>query len=210
MRLRLLRRWSPVALIVLVWVFGWLAAWQLFLFDLLAVDAGPQATVFASEGGDRTTLWVGVGTALVLGTLGFLLLVNSSAFGAYSRVWGRVWLVSGGLLVVLGLSAPVLYPSTRTLVVDSGRAAVALEQRWLYAQTAEVLPFDEIARVSLRVRRTRVGRVARGCQVASGLSIVRLDNTWLEVPSGFDHEAVAALVSGLADAPLDTFGTREC
>ena len=87
---------------------------------------------------------------------------------------------------------------------------MALEQRWLYARTAEVVPFDEIARVAVRVRRTRVGRLASACQVASGLSIVRLDRTWLEVPSGFDHEAVAALVSGFADAPLERFGTREC
>ena len=210
MRLRLLRRWSPVALLILVWASGWLAAWQLFLFDLIAVDAGPQATLFADEGGNVRTLWVAVGTTLVLGTLGFLLLVSSSSFSTYSRAWSRVWLVSGGLLVVLGLSAPVLYPSTRALVVDPGRAVVALEQRWLYAETAEVLPFDEIARVALRVRRTRVGRLAAACRVATGLSIVLLDRSWLDVPSGFDHEAVAASVSELADAPLESLGTREC
>ncbi|MCH7482628.1 MAG: hypothetical protein IIC31_07350 [Chloroflexi bacterium] len=210
MRLRLLRRWAPVALLTVVWAFGWLAAWALFLFDRLAVDAGPEAVVFVGERGDRVTLWVGVGTALVLGTLGFLLLVNSSVFRLYSRAWSRVWLVSGALLLLVGLSAPVVYPSTRALVIDPGRAVVALEQRWLYTQTAEVLPFDEIARVALRVRRTRVGTVATGCQVATGLSIVGVDGSWLDVPSGFDHEAVAAAVSDLADAPLETFGTREC
>ena len=85
-----------------------------------------------------------------------------------------------------------------------------MEQRWLYAETAEVLPFDEIARVGLRVRRTRAGRLATACRVATGLSIVRLDGTWLDVPSGFDHEAVATSVSELADAPIEAFGTREC
>ena len=210
MRLRLLRKRLPVALLVLGWAFGWLAAWRLFLFDLLAIDAGPQATLFPDEGGDLRTLWVAVGTALVLGTLGFLLLLSSSSFSTYSRAWSRVWLVSGWFLVALGLSAPVLYPSTRALVVDPGRAVVALEQRWLYAETAEVLPFDEIARVGLRVRRTRVGRLATACRAATGLSIVLLDKSWLEVPSGFDHEAVAASVSELADAPLEALGTREC
>ena len=211
MRLRLFRRWLPVALLVGVWAFGWLAAWRLFLFDMLAVDAGPQATVFANKGGDLLTLSVGVGTTLVLGALGFLLLVSSSSFGSYSRGWSRVWLVSGGFLVVVGLSAPVLYPSTRALVIDPGREVVAMEQRWLYAETAEVLPFDEIERVGLRVRRTRVGRVATGCQVATGLSIVRRDKTWLEVPSGFDHEAVATSVSELADVRLEALvGLREC
>ena len=210
MRLRLLRRWLPVALLVVVWAFGWLAAWRLLLFDVIAVDAGTQATLFADEGGDLRTLWVGVGTALVLGTLGYLLLVNSSSFSVYSRRWSRVWLAFGTFLVVVGLSAPVLYPSTRALVIDPRRAVVALEQRWLYAETAEALPFDQIARVALRVRRTRIGRVATGCQVVTGLSIVRLDRTWLEVPSGFDHEAVATWVSELAGVPLETFGTREC
>ena len=210
MWLRLLRRWLPVALLVVGWSFGWLAAWQLFLFDLLAVEAGPQATIFADEGGDRTTLWVGVGTALVLGTLGFLFLVNSSVFRFYSRRWSWASLVSGWILVVVGLSGPVLYPSTKALVIDPSREVVALERHWLYAETAEVLPFGEIARVGLRVRRTRVGRVATGCLVGTGLSLVRVDRTWLEVPSGFGHEAVAAAVSDIAGVPLQSLVTREC
>ena len=210
MRLRLLRRWLPVALLVVVWVGGWLAAWQLFLFDVLAIQAGPQAALFPDERGDLRTLLVGVGTAVVLGAIGFLLLVSSSSFSTYSRAWSRVWLVSGWLLVLVGLSATVLYPSTRAIVVDPGRSVVALEQRWLYAETAEVLPFDSIARVGLRVRRTLVGRLATACPVATGLSIVRVDGTWLEVPSGFDHEAVAASVSQLAGAPLESLGTRQC
>ena len=210
MRLRRLRTWLPVALLVVVWAFGWLAAWQLFVFDLLAVEAGPRATVFADEGGDRRTLWVGVGTTLILGTLGSLLLISSSRFRSYSRGWSRVWLVSGGFLVVVGLSASVLYPSTKAMVIDPGQQLVALEQRWLYAETAEVVPFAEIARVGLRVRRTRVGTVATACRVATGLSIVRRDATWLEVPVGFDHEVLAAWVADLADAPLESFGTHEC
>ncbi len=199
-----------MALLVVVWAAGWLAAWQLFLFDAFAVEARPRAALFSHEGGDLLTLWVAVGTALVLGTIGFLLLVSSSSFSTYSRAWSRVWLVSGALLVVAGLSAPVLYPSTTAIVVDPGREAVSLEQRWLYAETAEVLPFDSIARVGLRVRRTLVGRSFTACRVATGLSIVRTDGTWLEVPSGFDHEAVAASVSELAGAPLEALGTRQC
>ena len=133
MRLRLLRRWLPVALLVVVWAFGWLAAWRLLLFDMIAVDAGPQATLFADEGGDLRTLWVGVGTALVLGTFGYLLLVSSSSFSTYSRAWSRVWLAFGSFLVVVGLVAPVLYPSTTVMVVDPGRDVVALEQREIHA-----------------------------------------------------------------------------
>ena len=210
MRLRLLRRWLPVALLIVVWAVAWLAAWRLVLFDVLAVEAGPQAALFPDASGDLRTLWVGVGTTLVVGTLGFLLLVSSSSFSTYSRAWSRVWLVSGTLLVLVGLSAPVLYPSTRAIVVDPGRQVVTLEQRWLYAETAEALPFDSIARVGLRVRRTLVGRLATACRVATGLSIVRTDGTWLEVPSGFDHEAVAASVSALSGAPLESLGTRQC
>lgn len=210
MRLRLLRRWLPVALLVVGWAFGWLAAWQLFLFDLLAVEAGPQATIFPDEGGDRTTLWVGVVTSLVLGILGFLFLVNGSAFRFYSRGWSRAWLVSGWFLVALGLSAPVLYPSTKALVIDPGRGTVSVERNWLYAETAEVLPFGDIARVGLRVRRTLVGRVAQGCRVGTGLSIVLVDATWLEVPKGFGHEAVAAAVSDIAGVPLEALRTGEC
>ena len=209
MRLRLLRRWLPVALLVVVWAFGWLAAWRLLLFDVIAIDAGAQATLFADEGGDLRTLWVGVGTTLVLGTFGYLLLVSSSSFSTYSRGWSRVWLAFGSFLVVVGLVAPVLYPSTTVMVVDPGRDVVALEQRWLYAETAKVLPFGEIARVGLRVRRTLFGRLG-ACRVATGLSIIRLDRTWLDVPSGFDHEAVAASVSALAGVPLEALGTREC
>ncbi len=90
MRLSRLRTWLPAALVVVVWAFGWLAAWQLFLFDLLAIEAGPQAAVFADEGGDRRTLWVGVGTTLVVGTIGFLLLASSGSFRSYSLAWSRV------------------------------------------------------------------------------------------------------------------------
>ena len=145
MRLSRLRTWLPAALRVVVWAFGWLAVWQLFLFDLLAIEAGPQATAFADEGGDRRTLWVGVGTTLVLGTIGFLLLASSSGFKSYSVGWSRVWLVSGGFLVVVGLSASVLYPSTRGLVIDPAQRFVALERHWLYAETVDVVPFSEIA-----------------------------------------------------------------
>ena len=210
MRLSRLRTWLPAALVVVVWAFGWLAAWQLFLFDLLAVEAGPQATAFADEGGDRRTLWVGVGTTLVLGTIGFLLLASSGSFRSYSLAWSRVWLVSGGFLVVVGLSASVLYPSTRGLVIDPAQQFVALERHWLYAETVDVVPFGEIARVGLRVRRTRVGTVATACRIATGLSIIRIDRTWLEVPNGFDHEALAVSVAELADVPLESFGTHEC
>ena len=207
--LRLLRKWLPVLLLVMVWALGWLAAWRLFLFDLLAVEAGPQATIFPDAGGDLVTLLVGLGTTVVLGTFGYLLLVNSSAFSSYGPRWSRVWLVVGTLLVVVGLVAPILYPSTRAMVVDPGRAVVTLEQRWLYAETADVTAFEEIARVGLRVRRTLVGRLG-GCRVATGLSIIRVDRTWLDVPAGFDHEAVARSVSELADVPLESLGTRQC
>lgn len=204
------RRWLPAALLVVGWASGWVVAWQLYLFELLALDPGPGATVFGDEGGDQRTLWIATGISLVLGSIGVFFLVSSSAFRSYSAGWSRAWLGIGWALIILGLSAPILYPSTTAMAIDEPAQVVALEQRWLYAETAEAVPFDRIRRVSLRVRRTLVGRTARGCQVATGLSIVRFDDTWLEVPNGFDHEAVATWVSDVADVLLESFGTREC
>ena len=210
MRLGSAGRWLPAALLVVGWAFGWVVAWQLYLFDLLALDPGPGATVLGDAAGDRMTLWIATGVSLVLGSIGVFFLVSSNAFRSYSVGWSRVWLGIGWALIIPGLSAPILYPSTKALVFDEPAQVVALEQHWLYAETTEAARFDRIARVSLRVRRTLVGSVPRGCQIASGLSIVRFDKTWLEIPNGFDHELVAKTTAEIANVPLESLITREC
>lgn len=209
-RLRRFRRRLPIALLIVAWTAGWWLAWDRFLFDQLAIDSGPGAALFVNERHEQQTLWVATGTTLVMGFIGFLFLVWSSTFEAYSQAWSRTWLGIGGLLIVIGLAAPIAYPSAEGLVVDGTAEVVSLDTRWLYAEASEAVPFDEITRVGLRVRRTRVDGIAAGCQVATGLSIVRIDRTWLEAPKGIDHEAAAEATASMAGKPLETLGTHEC
>ena len=196
--------------LVVAWALGWAAAWQLFLFDLLAVDAAPGATLFVNEAGDQRSLWIGAGAALVLGSIGVFFWISSSVFRSHSLAWSRSWLVVAAVFIGLGLSAPILLPSAQGMVLDPRAEVIALERHWLYTSTSEALRFEDIDRIGLRVRRTLVGGVARGCQVATGLSIIRRDRTWMEVPNGFDHEAMANAVAEAANVRLESLGTRQC
>ena len=208
---KLLRTWLPLGIPLAGWTLGWVYVWQVELLERYGREAGPGLTVFQDTAGDLRVLWIASGLGLFLSAVGVSLLVNRVMFASDSPTWSRVWLVSGVILTAVGLSLPILFPSKTVMVIDERAQVFAVESRWLYAETAEVLPFDEIARVNLRVQRTlqRVGS-GEACQVGRGLSIVRHDRTWLEIGSGFDHEAVASGVSEAAGVPLDRTGTDEC
>ncbi len=208
---KLLRTWLPLGIPLVGWTLAWVYVWQVELLERYGREAGPGLTVFEDTAGDLRVLWIASGLGLFLAAVGVSFLVNRVVFAAPSPVWSRVWLVAGVVLTVLGLSLPILFPAKTVLVIDEGAQVVAVESRWLYAASAEVLPFAEIARVNLRVHRSlqRVGS-GEACQVGTGLSIVRHDRTWLEVGSGFDHETVASGVSEAVGVPLDRTGADEC
>ena len=208
---KLLPTWLLLAIPLAGWTFGWVYLWQAQLFERYGREPGPALTVFEDTAGDLRVLWVASGIGLFLSVVGVSLLASRRLFAADSPGWSRVWLVSGAVLLALGLSLPILFPSKTVMVLDERLQVFTVESRWLYAKTADVLPFDEIARVNLRVHRKlqRIGN-SEACQVGRGLSIVRGDKTWLDIPSGFDHEAVASGVSGAAGVPLDETGLKEC
>ena len=208
---KLLRTWLPLSIALTGWTLGWIYAWQAQLFERYGRGAAPGLTIFENTTGDLRVLWVASGIGLFLSVVGVSLLLNRGIFASDSPGWSRVWLVSGIMLTVLGLSLPILFPSKTIMVIDEGAQAFTVESRWLYAEKIEVLPFDEIARVNLRVHRTlqRIGN-AEACQAATGLSIVRRERTWLDIPSGFDHEAVASGIAQAASVPLDRTGAKEC
>ena len=207
---KLLRIWL-LAIPLAGWTLGWAYVWQAQLFERYGRDAGPGLTVFENTAGDLRILWIALGIGLFLSAVGVSLLVYRGIFRSDSPTWSRVWLVSGALLTVLGLSLPILFPSKTLMVIDERAEVFTVESRWLYAETVEVLPFDQIARVNYRVHRTlqRIGN-SEACQVGRGLSIVRRDRTWLDVPGGFDLEAVASDVAAVASVPLDQTGAQEC
>lgn len=212
MRLSLGPKWLPAGLFVVGWASGWFAAWQLYLFELLSLDPAPGLTLFVNERSEQRSLWVGVGTALVLGSLGVFFLVYSRIFRrSQAARWRCLFLGSGVAFTLVGLSATILFPSTTTLVIDEQAEVVRIEQRWLYAGTTEALLFDDIERIGLRVFRTRLtAGTATACQTVTAASIIRHDKTWLEVPGGFDHEAVANSIVEIANVPLDAYGVRQC
>lgn len=208
---KLLPTWLLLAIPLAGWTLGWIYAWQAQLLERYGREAGPGLTVFENTAGDLRVLWIASGIGLFLSAVGVSLLVKRGVFASDSPGWSRVWLVSGVVLLALGLSLPILFPSKTLMVLDERLQVFTVESRWLYVETADVLPFDEIARVNLRVHRKlkRIGN-REACQVGRGLSIIRRDKTWLEIPSGFDHEAVASGVADAAGVPLDKTGLKEC
>ena len=204
------KRWAVVALLV-GWAFAWIFLWQSYLFDLLEAEPGPSVAVFADRPGDVLRLLIAVGVGFGTGVVGVLFLAASSAFRHELSRWSRSWQVTGLLLIAVGLSLPVLFPSARNLVVDAEAGFVAIEERWLYAREAEPLPFDEIERVWLNDQRTSVGRRdSPACLVRTELSFIRKDRTWLDVPGGFPLKEIASHVVETAGATLDLRGAREC
>ena len=207
-----------VLLLVLGWTFGWFVAWQSHLLQSLYVQEGSGLTVFIDEG-DHRVVWVGTAVGLLFGAMGLFSLAHSAIFRAdpelradpeSARWWSLVWRVAAALCLTVGLAAPILFPSAKSLVIDERRSVVSLERQWLYTATAEELPFDDLALVNLRVQRRLVRGVAEGCKVATGLSLVRHSGGWIEISSGFDHELVASRVVEITGASLREKGVREC
>ena len=201
--------WLPSFGLVAGWTLGWAFLWQTYLLERFypAADAGIH--VFAGHGTDLRILWITTGVSLFLGSTGVALLVQARGFAADSPQWNRFWLASGIVLILVGLSLPILFPSAGSLVVDERGRTVALERRWVYAEAAEAMAFDEIERVSLRIER-RLVRAGGACQIGGGLSIITYDRTVLAVPADFPYEEVAALVVRATGATLEDIGRREC
>ena len=208
---RLWIKWLPIILFLVGWTSAWVFLWQSYLFDLFDREPRQGLTVFTVRSGDVRILWTAAVAGLVIAGAGFFFLVHSSIFRSHSRGWSRTWLVAGAFLTLAGLSLPVVYPSARSLVVDEQARTISVERQWLYAERAEAVTFDEIERVNLRVQRILLGPGEDGpCQIGTGLSIVRHNRTWLEVPKGFPHEEVAERVATIAGVRLVSAATREC
>ena len=79
----------------------------------------------------------------------------------------------------------------------------------LYRLTGRTLGIVGLGRIGTAVA---LRAKAFGMRVAATYETGLTDTIghWLEVPSGFDHEAVAASVAQLAGAPLESLGTRQC
>ncbi len=208
---KLLRTWLAPAIPLVGWTLGWIYVWQAELFERYGREPGPGLTIFEAASDDLRVLWIAAGVGLFLSAVGVSLLLNRLVFALHSPAWSRVWGVAGALLALVGLSLPLLFPSKTVMVIDERAERFTVESRWLYAATSDVLTFDEIARVNLRVHRTlqRAGN-QQACQAATGLSIVLRDRTWLDIPSGYDHEAVASHVADIAGVQLDRTGVDEC
>ena len=200
-------KWSPVFVLGAVWTAVWTIAWQRYLFDSLGTPPGPGLTVLLDERGSSIRVYTGsiVGIALITG--GFIALVLSSVIREVSRGWRLFLLGAGVLLTLVGLILPVTFPSRVALVIDENARTAAVERHWLYTTSTDVIAFDDIERVGLRVQRKAVGS---GCQIATGLSFIRSNLTWLDVPNGIDHERAGPLVAGLAGVEVQLAEVREC
>lgn len=208
---RLPYKWLPAFGLVIGWTFAWTYFWQTSLFERFYREASPGVTVFRGTGGDLRILWIAAGVGLVLACVGVSFLMARSVFGSDSPRWNCVWLVSGAVFILAGLSLPIIYPSTGSLVVDEHERIVALERRWLYAETTGALAFDDIERVNLReVRRLIRAGDDKACQIGRGLSIISHGRTRLEVPNDFPHREVAERVAEVVGVPLEEHGSREC
>lgn len=204
-------RWWAIVVLLIGWALAWTFLWQSYLFDLLGAEPGPGVAVFEDRSSGVRQLLIAVGAGLAIGAVGVLFLRLSGAFKREISRWSRIWQVIGTLLIVVGLSFPVLFPSARNVVVDEAAAVVAIEERWLYAREAEPMPFGDIARVWLSDQRTLIGgRDSGTCLVKIELSFIRNDLTWLDVPNGFPLEEIAAHVAEAAGATVDLRRVREC
>ena len=204
-------RWWVVVVLLVGWGVAWFFLWQSYLFDLLDAKPGPGLTVFADRSGGVRRLLTAVGVGFGIGVAGVLFLVLSAAFRRELSRWRRIWQVMGALLIFVGLSFPVLFPSARNVVVNAEAGFVAIEERWLYAREAEPVPFGEIARVWMSDQRRLVGRPDSGaCIVKTEVSLIRKDRTWLDIPNGFPLEEIASAVVDTAGVTLDLRRVREC
>ena len=208
------RRWYkwPLAFgLVIGWTLGWTLAWRSLLFERFYHETSPGVSVFTASGGDLRVLWVASAVGFVLASAGVAFLLLRTMFGSGSPQWSRVWLIAGSVLTLIGLSMPLLYPSATSLVIDEPGGLVALERRWLYAETVEALAFGDIRKVNLRIERRllRIGN-EQACQIGRGFSIVGNDRTWLEIPGELAREEIAEAAAQAAGVPLEQLGATEC
>ncbi len=207
----ILRILAPPTALITAWTAAWLIAWQEHLLERLGRDPQPLLTIFEDTSGDVRVVWTAsiVGFLLAMGGVAFLSFGRIVAM--HSRAWPRFWLAAAIVFILAGLSSPVLFPSKTVALLDEREGLFAMESRWLYASSSEQLPFDELSRVDLRVKRT-IKRVGSGetCLVGTGLSLIRRQGPALRVPGGFDHEAIGRSVARTAGVKLDINERREC
>ena len=189
-------------------MIAWAVTWQSYLLDAFIPDPEASVAVFADSLGDRRLLWISTGIGFVLASLGVICLGLAAGFRSHSVACLRMMIVFGAFLMLLGFSTLFLFVSSTSFIIDERARVVVLEQRWLYAQTRETLPFDDIARINLRLRRTLVEGGAEGCLIGRGLSLVRHDRTWMDIP--FKQEEIGRALAAIADLPLNVSETHEC
>jgi hypothetical protein len=192
---------------VAIWTAGWAFAWERYLFDSLGTDPAAGLTIIANDRGSTVDLYTGAIVGFVLGVLGFISLVLSSIIKPVSRPWNIILISTGGILTFLALLLPVTFPSQTELVIDENTRIIALQHNWLHATSSDTMAFDDIDRVGLRVQRKAI---PGGCQVATGLSLIRTNMTWLDVPYGIDHEYAGQLVADIVGAEVRLAELREC
>jgi hypothetical protein len=208
---RFVRKWGPLVVLLVMWTAGWLVAWERTLFDRLVPESGPLVTVLENGARDARILWSTALIGLFFGLVGVLFLTFRETFAMHSVAWGRLWLVAATVFIAAGLAFPFLFPSKTFIIVDEQAANVRLDSRWLYAHSADTVRFDNLARVSLRVRNTehRIGSKVK-CLRATGLSLIREEGDALRVPFGFDDRLVASRVAAAAGVLVDLHETSEC
>ncbi len=207
----ILRIFAPLTAFITFWTAAWLVAWLEQLLERLGRDPQPLLATFEDTSGDVRVVWVAsiVGFLLAMGGVAFLFF--GKIVQMHSRAWSRFWLAAAIVFILAGMSFPILFPSKTVALLDEREGLFAMESRWLYAFSSEQLPFDELSRVDLRVRRT-IKRVGSGetCLVGTGLSLIRRQGPALRVPGGFDHEAIGRAVARAANVKLDINEAREC
>ena len=202
---RLRRRWVVLTALLVGWVFGWTYAWQAYLIEALFREPEMGIGVFTERGRDVRVLWGVAGAALSVGGLGVFLFALSSIFREHSIAWCRAWLAAGTVITLVGLSLLVLFPSATSVVIDEHARVLAVEQRWLYTSVAKMVRFEEMARINLRAHRTRVAGI---CQRGVGLSIIRSDGSWVDIP--FGQEDVARHLAKATGIAIEDSGLERC
>lgn len=201
-------KWPSIMFVLAACMATWAFVWQYYLLDAFIQDPSPSVTVIADSAGNRRVLWASTAAGSVVASLGVIFLGLAARFKRQSPACGRIAVVFGVALVVLGFSCLVLFASARSVVIDERERVVVLERQWLYVRNHDTLAFDDIARVNLRIRRTRAGGEAGGCLIAQGLSIIRNDRTWVEVP--FRQEEIGRTVARIVGVPQEGTEKREC
>jgi hypothetical protein len=169
----------------------------------------PDVLVYDRTGGDVRILWITIAVAVVLLGFGASFVHLRAVFRYYSTGWSRFWLVSGVLVIAMGLALPVAYPSSQSLVVDAHEGTVGLERQWLYATTSDKLAFEDIAKLNLRVERRFVSS-GEACKTGLGFSIVAQDRSVIVVPKEFADRELAATIASVTGILLEERGRSDC